>query len=112
LIVDEGPGTTGDRTGNEGVALAEGAALDDDGGDGAAAPLHLGLDHDTGRRSLGVGLVVLELGDQVADLEEVDDAETGEGGPLDAADDATGLIGGDPRQGEVACDREAGGGGQ
>src|SRR5690606_29307588 len=112
LIAAEGPGTTGDRTGHEGVALAEGAALDDDGGDGAAAPLHLGLDHDTGRRSLGVGLVVLELGDQVDDLEEVVDAETVEGGHLDAGDVTTELFGDDPVLGELGANPDRVGAGQ
>src|SRR5690606_22027068 len=60
LVVDEGADLARHGPGDEGVALAEGAALDDDGGDGAAATLQLGLDDHAGGGGLRVGLVALE----------------------------------------------------
>src|SRR5205823_13284163 len=50
------------RAGDDGVADVQRAALDEDGDDGTAAGVELGLDDHPGGLGLGVGLELLEVG--------------------------------------------------
>jgi hypothetical protein len=50
--------------GDEGISGPESPALYDDRGDGSPSGIETGLDHDPARRSIWVGLELLDLGDQ------------------------------------------------
>ena len=62
------------------VADAQGAGLDQDGGHRAAALVELGLDDGADGGPLGVGLELLEVGDEQDHLEQLVDAQSGLGG--------------------------------
>ena len=63
--------------GDERVADAQRAALDEHRDDRAAARVELGLDDDAGRLGVGVGLELLEVGDDLDRLEQVVEALLG-----------------------------------
>ena len=64
------------------VARAEGAVLHQDGGHRAPAAVELGLDHGPRRRAVGVGLGLLQVGDQEDHLQQVVQAQLLQGGDL------------------------------
>ncbi len=63
--------------GDERVADLERAALDEQGHDGAAARIELGLDHDAGGLGVGIGPQLLEVGDDLDRVEQVVEAVVG-----------------------------------
>ena len=69
--------------GDERVADAQRAALDQDRDDGAAAGVELGLDDDAARLGVGVGDELLELGDDEDRLEQLVEALPGLGRDVD-----------------------------
>src|SRR5690606_34617255 len=103
-VVGHRPHTTGHRAGDEGVALLESAPLHDHRCDRAPAPFQLSFHHHARGRRLGVGPVVLELGNQVDDLEQILDAFAGEGADFDAGDVAAQFFGDDLVLGELGAD--------
>ena len=90
--------------GDERVADAERAALDQDGDDRAAAGVELGLDHVPGGGRVRVGRELLELGDEQDHVEQVVEALVGL--RRDLAEDGVPapLLGGDLHLGELAAD--------
>ncbi len=103
-VVGQCPDPAGDGPGHEGITGAQGAPLHDHRGYGSLALLHLGLyDHSRGV-GVRVGLVVLELGNQVDDLEEVVDPGAGQRRQLDAGDVAAQLLGDDVVLGQLGPD--------
>ena len=69
--------------GHDDVAALQGAALDQHGGDGAAAAVELGLDHHAVGGAVGVGLQVEDLGLQQDGFDQVVEAGLLLGGDLD-----------------------------
>ena len=69
--------------GDERVADAQRAALDQDRDDGPAAGVELGLDDDAARLGVGVGDELLELGDDEDRLEQLVEALPGLGRHVD-----------------------------
>src|SRR3954466_3903542 len=59
------------RSGDQRIAHGQRAALDQQGDDGATARVELGLDDDAGCVRVGVGLKLLEIGDDLDRLEQV-----------------------------------------
>src|SRR4051812_15662748 len=92
------------RPGDQRIADVEGSALDQDGDDGAAAGIKLGLDHVTGGIRVRIRRQLLQLGDQEDHVEQV--VETLLGLRRDLAEDgvAAPLLGGDLHLGELAAD--------
>ena len=68
------------RTTHDGVADAECATLDDDGGERAAADFDLGLDDDAGGLGLGVGLELEHVGLKENHVEQIGNAGAFDGG--------------------------------
>ena len=71
VVVDEGADLARHRARHDGVADAQGAVLDEDGGHGAAALVEPRLEHGADGRLLGVGLQLLQVGHQQQHLEEL-----------------------------------------
>jgi hypothetical protein len=81
------------RAGHERVADLQGAALDEQRHDGPAPRIELGLDDDAARGRVGVGLELLELGDDEDRVEEVLEPLLGLGRHVDELGVATPLRG-------------------
>ena len=77
------------RAANEGQANTESSLPDDDGGDGATAGDHAGLDDGGARRCFGVGFELKNFGLKGHGLQKTVDAETGFGRDLHAFGIAT-----------------------
>ena len=92
------------RTGDEGVADLERAALDQDADDRAAAGVELGLDHGARGRRVGVGAELLELGDQQDHVEQVVEALVGLGGDVAVDRVAAPVLGREAVGGELVAD--------
>ena len=90
--------------GHDGVADADGAALDQHGGDHAAAGVDLGLDDEPAGRRVGIGLEVADLGHQEQHVEEVVEADALLGARLDEHGVAAPLLGHDAVLGELLLD--------
>ena len=83
LVVDHRADLAPVLAGDERVADAQRAALDQHGDDRAAARVELGLDDDAGGVGVGVGLELLELGDDEDRVEQVLEALAGLGRDVD-----------------------------
>ena len=79
VVVDERPHATPGRAGDERLADLEGAALHEQGGHRATADVEVRLEHDARGAAVGVGLEVLDVGDEEERLEQVVDAVAVEG---------------------------------
>ena len=92
------------RPGDQRVADAERAALDQDRDHRAAAGIELGLDHRARGGSVGVGAELLQLGDEQDHLEQFVEAFVGLGGDVDVDRLAAPVLGGEPVGGELVAD--------
>ena len=90
--------------GHDGVADADGAALDQHGDDHAAADVDLGFDDGAARRHVGVGLEIGDVGDQLQHVEEVVEPDALLGAGLDEHRVAAPLLGHDAELGELLLD--------
>src|SRR5439155_6092329 len=79
------------RAGDDRVADVERAALDEDRHDGAAPRVELGLDDHAGGLGVGVGLDLLQVGDDLDRLQQVLEALLGLGRDVDELDVAAPL---------------------
>ena len=104
LVVDERPDPAPCGTGHERVADLERAPLHQHGGHGPPADVELGLEHHTHGPPGGVGLEVLDVGDDEEVLEQVVDAEALERRHLDHDRVATPRLGDEAPLGELAHD--------
>jgi hypothetical protein len=69
VLVLHGPDLGVDRAGHDGVAHVERPSLHQDRGDGAAALVEVGLYDHASSRGVGVGLELLQVGDEQEGLE-------------------------------------------
>ena len=74
MVVDERADPAPRGAGDDRIADLERAALDEHGGDRATTDVEVGLEHDAGGPTLGVGPEVLDLGDEQEVLEQLVDA--------------------------------------
>ena len=86
------------------VAEFEGSVLDQDGGDGAAAAIELGFDDGTDGGTLGLGLLLVGVGDVADHLFEAVEVGALFGGDLDELGVAAKLHGLDAARGELLHD--------
>ncbi len=90
--------------GHDGVAHADGAALDEHGDHDAAPDVDLGLDDDAARRRVGVGLQVGHVGDELQHVEKVVEPYALLGARLDEDGVSAPLLGHDAELGQLLLD--------
>ena len=91
-------------SGHDGVAHADGAALDQHGDDHAATDVDLGFDDGAAGRRVGVGLEIGDVGDELQHVEEVVEPDALLGAGFDEHRVAAPLFGHDAELGELLLD--------
>ncbi len=102
--VVHGAYATARLAGHDGVADADGAALDQHGDDHAATDVDLGFDDGAAGRRVGVGLEVGDVGDELQHVEEVVEPDVLLGAGFDEHRVAAPLLGHDAELGELLLD--------